>query len=278
MRGSGPSGVFAQGERAEHLHTLEAWRERLEAFPLSLGAIEVHRFGRAGEHASADHVHPPLVIEVDVADTAGVTRLVRVEMGGRTLPLAWPGSPGAGSETGDGRAGVSITLSKRAKEGKDDWERADRQRAMLRAFVDHAVLSASGVAEARPHASLTVVATPEGTVTERVSFAPMSRGEASRWLRGLARELLTGPHAYFLPSEAVLVWREKGAEGPIVRWLEAARERLRDGDGPPALRSVYGPVPRPHQYPVPDEASALAMIASRFGALFEKRVGEASAP
>jgi exodeoxyribonuclease V gamma subunit len=279
MRGSGPSGVFAQGERAEHLRTLRAWKERLEALPVSLDAIELHRFGRAGEHATADHAHPPLVIEVDVADPAGVTRLVRVEIGGRTLPVAWPGSPGPGSGGGleAGAPGISITLSRRAKEGKDDWERADRQRAMLRAFVDHAVLSASGVSEGRSHGSLAVVATPQGTVTERVSFAPMSRGEAIRWLRGLARELLRGPHAYFLPSEAVLVWRAKGGDGPVVRWLELARERLRDGEGPPALRSVYGPVPRPHEYPVPDERTARAVIESRFGVLFEKTVGEAQA-
>jgi hypothetical protein len=262
LRGSGPSGVFAQGERAEHMHTLATWKERLEALEVSLDAVEVHRFGRAGEHAAADHVRPPVVIDVDVTDAAGVTRIVRAEIGGRTLPL------------GSGAAKTSITLSRRGKENNDDWARADRQRATLRGFVDHAVLSASGVTDGCPHSSLVVVATPQGPIAERVSFGPMSRGEASVWLRNLARELLAGPHAYFFPSEAVFVWRRRGELGSVVASLESARDRLRDSDGPLALRSAYGPVPRPHEYPVPDEAAARTMIEQRFGVLFEKASGE----
>jgi hypothetical protein len=261
LRGSGPSGVFARGERGAHLHALEAWKERLTAMDVPLETIKVHRFGRAGEHAAADHVHPPLVIEVDLTDASGITRIVRAEIDGRTLPI------GGGNTQGT----ASITLSRRAKEGKDDWEHADRQRATLRAFVDHAVLSASGVAEGRRHASAAIVSTPQRAIAERVPFQAMSRGEATVWLRGLLRELLGGPHAYFFPSEAVLLWRDKAPDGPVVSWLEEARDKLRDRDGPLALRSAYGPVPRPHEYPVPDEARARAMVASRFGALFEKR-------
>jgi exodeoxyribonuclease V gamma subunit len=258
LRGSGPSGVFAQGERGEHLATLEGWKERLAALDVPLDAIEVHRFGRAGEHSTADHVHPPLVVDVDLADDAGVTRIERVEISGRTLPLGGRDSP------------ASVTLSRRTKEGRDDWERADRQRAILRAFVDHAVLTASGVAEERGHASLTVVSTPQGTIAERVSFEPMSQSEAVSWLRGLARELVGGAHAYFFPCEAVLLWKAKAPTGPVTPWLEAARERLRDSDGPLALRSAYGPVPKTQRYPVPDEATARAMVERRFGTLFAK--------
>ncbi|MDP8999906.1 MAG: exodeoxyribonuclease V subunit gamma, partial [Myxococcota bacterium] len=168
LRGSGPSGVFAQGERVQHLHTLENWKEQLETLRIPLETIEVHRFGRAGEHANADHAHPPLIVEVELADTAGVTRIERVEIGGRTLPI--------GRHPDMTR--VSITLMRRAKDGKDDWERVDRQRTTLRAFVDHAVLSASGIADRRPHASVVVVATPQGAVADRVTFAPMTRGQA----------------------------------------------------------------------------------------------------
>ena len=262
LRGRGPSGVFARGERDEHLHTLETWRAQLASFEVALDAIEVHRFGRAGEHATADHVHPPLIVEVDVPDAAGVTRIVRAEIGGRTLPMAARG-PGA-----------SITLSRRVKETQDDWTRADRQRAMLRAFVDHAVLAASGVVEGSRHGSLVVVATPQEPIAERVAFEPMSRGEATVWLRGLVRELLAGPHAYFFPSEALLVWHSKDPEAALAPWLENARERLGDGDGPLALRSAYGPVPRAYEYPVPEESVARAMFERRFGPLFEKRRAE----
>jgi exodeoxyribonuclease V gamma subunit len=259
LRGSGPSGVFAQGERADHLRTLETWREQLVFSEVALDSIEVHRFGRAGEHATADHVHPPLIVEVDVADPTGVTHIVRAEIGGRTLPM------------GGGAANASITLSHRIKEKQDEWAKADRSRAMLRAFVDHAVLSASGVREGRCHESLVVVATPEEPITERVAFEPMSRGEATVWLRGLVRELLVGPHTYFFPAEAVLAWRDKDPDGAVVPWLEDARDRMGDSDGPLALRSAYGPVPRPHAYPIPEEAAARAMFDRRFRAIFEKR-------
>jgi hypothetical protein len=259
LRGSGPSGVFATGERGKHLHTLETWQSKLASFDVPLEAIEVHRFGREGEHATADHVHPPLLLDVDVTDPAGVTRIVRAEIAGRTLPMVARG------------ASASITLSRRAAEKQDDWTRADRQRAFLRAFVDHAVLSASGVAEDHTHGALVVVATPAEPLAERAEFAPLSRGEATVWLRDLLRDLLSGPHAYFFPAEALLVWHGKGREGPIAPWLESARERLGDSDGPLALRSAYGPVPRPHEYRIPEEAEARAMFERRFGALFETR-------
>jgi exodeoxyribonuclease V gamma subunit len=255
LRGLGPSGVFAAGERGDHVHALVTWREALETAHVPLESIEVHRFGRAGEHSRADRVHEPVVFELDVVDASGVKRIVRAEIAGRTLPL------GAGAST-------SVTLSKRVNEGGDPWAVAGRQRSALRAFVDHAVLAASGVGAGKAHASLVVVATPEGAVTEPTAFAPLMRDEATGWLRGLVRELLAGPHAYFFPCEAVFVHRARGAEEPLSPVLEEARDKLRGGDGPPALRSAYGPVPRPHEYPAPDEARARAMLDQRFALLF----------
>ncbi len=252
LRGSGPSGVFARAERGEHLHTLEGWRDDLRALEISPEDIEVHRFGRA---------HPPLTMDVDVTDASGVTRVVRVEIGGRTLPLGGPD--------------VSITLSRRVNEGKDDWAFADRQRALLRAFVDHAVLAASAVAGGRKRASVVLPgAASRGAEVERVDIEPMSQGEALVWLRDVVRELLGGPHAYFFPCEALFVDRRRRSVAPLVAALEEARDLLRGGDGPPALRSAYGPVPRVHEYPIPPEADARAMAARRFGALFGKCGGD----
>jgi exodeoxyribonuclease V gamma subunit len=255
LRGTGPSGVFAAGERWGHLRTLESWKAQLEAIGVPIETICTHRFGRAGEHATADRVHPALVLDVDVEDAAGVTKVLRAEIGGRTLPLA-----------DDAR--VSVTLARYGGDEQDEWAVADRRRAALRAFVDHAVLSASGVADGRTHASFT--ATPPDAQPDRVSFEPLSASEALVWLRGLVRELLGGPHAYFLPCEAVFVHRRLQAGAPLVPCVQVARDMLRDGDGPPALRSAYGPVPRPHEYPIPEEDVARAMVARRFGVLFEK--------
>jgi exodeoxyribonuclease V gamma subunit len=252
LRGCGPSGVFARGERAQHLDTLAGWKQRLETLDIPLHSVEVHRFGRTGENASPSLAHPALTLDVDFVDPAGVMRVMQVEVVGRTLPIEY---------------GTSITLSRRLKESREDWARADRQRATLRAFVDYALLCASGAAEGGPHASVSVVSTPEGTVAERVVFETLSRGEATVWLRGLARELLSGPHAYFLPSEAVFLWHRKARKGPVRPWLETAREMLGDADGPLALRSAYGPVPRVHEYPIPNESTSREIILRRFDAL-----------
>jgi exodeoxyribonuclease V gamma subunit len=262
LRGVGPSGVFAQGEREEHLETLATWTRELAGHDVPLESIEVHRFGPAGEHAKADRVHDAVVLDVDVVDSAGVMRIVRAEIGGRTLPL--------GAE-----AATSLIPLKRGQEAAtDEWARADEDRASLRAFVDHAVLSASGTAEGRPHACVTVVATPAGPETRRRVFGALSRDEASAWLRNVVRELLGGPHAYFMPCEAVFVHRQRAGAGPVTPVIDEARHKLGDSDGAPALRSAYGPVPRPHAHPAPDEADAVLMIERRFGAFFDK-LGEA---
>jgi exodeoxyribonuclease V gamma subunit len=199
-------------------------------------------------------VHEPLVIEVAVEDAAGVQRTVRAEVTGRTLPL------GAGGAT-------SITLAKRANETDGEWSKAGRKRAVLRAFVDQAVLAASGLGADRAHTSLLVVATSDRPVVDAHVLAPLTQEEARRWLRDRVRELLGQPHAYFLPCEAVFVHAAADRSAPVVPVLEEARDRLRGGDGPLALRSAYGPVPRPQEYPIPQEAAARAMIDARFGAI-----------
>jgi exodeoxyribonuclease V gamma subunit len=264
LRGRGPSGVFARGERRDHLATLAGWTREMTASGVAVEATEFHRFGRGGEHARADRVHEALHIDVDVTDRAGVLRLIRVEMGGRTLPL------GGDSDT-------SVLLLRRRKDDakKDEWVRAERDRLAIRAFVDHALFSASGVAASRARSSLVVLAMPDGTaVTDRVWFAPLSRDEATVWLRDAIRQLISRSHAYFFPCEAVFARALRDPAGPLTPWIEMARDRLGDDDDRSALRSSYGPVPRLSGYASPDEASACEMVAARFGLLLERRRAE----
>jgi exodeoxyribonuclease V gamma subunit len=257
LRGQGPSGVFARGERANHLATLETWREKLADDGVTLDGIEIHRFGRAGEHARADAVHPALSLDVDVVDHAGVARIVRVEITGRTMPM------GAG-------AASSLALLARANEEKDnDWARADRARIAVRAFVDHAVLSASGVAPDRAHHASVIVATSDEPVCERRVFAPLSRDGATVWLRGVVRDLLAESHAYFLPCEAVFAHAASEPQDDISDWVERARGRMGDSDERSGLRSAYGPVPRVREYPAPDGATIDAIVVRRFGPILD---------
>jgi exodeoxyribonuclease V gamma subunit len=264
LRGMGPSGVFARGERRDHLATLDGWTREMAASGVAVEAIEFHRFGRGGERARADRVHEALHIDVDVTDRAGLLRLVRVEIGGRTLPLG-------------GDADTSLLLLRRRKDDakKDEWVRAERDRLAIRAFVDHALLSASGVAAPRSRSSLVVLAMPDGTaITDRVWFAPLSRDEATVWLRDTIRQLISRSHAYFFPCEAVFARALRDPAGPVTPWIEMARDRLGDDDDRSALRSSYGPVPRLYGYAAPDEASARELIATRFGLLLERRRAE----
>jgi exodeoxyribonuclease V gamma subunit len=264
LRGVGPSGVFARGERRDHLATLDGWTREMARAGVAVEAIEFHRFGRGGEHANADRVHEALHVEVDVTDGAGVVRLVRVEVGGRTLPLG-----------GDADASVLLLRRRNDDAKKDEWMRAERDRLAIRAFVDHALLSASGIGAARSRSSLVVLAMPDGTaVTDRVWFAPLSRDEATAWLRDTIRQLIAGSHTYFFPCEAVFARALRDPGGPVTPWIEMARDRLGDDDDRSALRSSYGPVPKLYAYPAPDEASARAMITARFGLLLERRRAE----
>ncbi len=257
LRGSGPSGVFARGERENHLETLEAWCSELAESGVTVDSIDVHRFGRGAQLTRADHTHDALALDVDVVDSSGVTRVVCVEVSGGLLPLGAEGC-------------ISLTLAKRAQQD-GEWAGAGRERAALRAFVDHAVLSASGVSEDRPFASVSVVASGDERVTDRVRFRALSRDEATIWLRGIVRDLLSGPHAYFLPCEAVFVHRKRDPNAAVTLAIEEARLELGDSDGPLALRSAYGPVPRPHKYPAPEESLAREMITRRFKLFFDKR-------
>lgn len=258
LRGLGPSGVFARGERADALRALETWKQQLDERGVGLDSLVVHRFGRAGEHSRPARAHEPVVIDVDVPDASGKVHVVRAAIQGRTLPVG---------TREDGA--VSVTLAKRANEGKDDWARAGRMRSVLRSFVDHAVLAAAGETTA-PGEGLVVVASQEGPVLEAKRFRPLSPDAAKSWLRGVVRELLGAPHAYFLPCEAVFVRDGREGEPAALAVIEEARDKLRGGDGPPALRSAYGPVPRPQEYPTPDEATVREMIDRRFGPMLAR--------
>ena len=82
----------------------------------------------------------------------------------------------------------------------------------------------------------------------------------------LLTDLLSGPHAYLLPCEAVF---DKMRDGQLS--IESSVNSMKNNERE-LCSSRYGPVPHFEQYDVPDEQSALEIIKRRFG-LFRESGG-----
>ena len=244
LRGLGPSGVFAKGERGDHLRALHTWAKALAENGIPYDAIELYRFGRAGEHARADAVHEALVLDVDVDRCGrGAADGARRNRGADVAARAGGGGvdhAGEARERGDGRVGAGG-----AKAGAccapSSTTRCSRHR---------------GSAPDRGHKSLLVVATPgEDRAWTRTSCR---RSRRTRPRAGCATAFASFSASRTRTSSRARrssCTRARPARA-VVPVLEEARDKLRGGDGPPALRSAYGPVPRPQEYPIPDEGRA----------------------
>jgi exodeoxyribonuclease V gamma subunit len=251
LRGQGPAGLFAEGERPKQLGTLLAWTREIRKLGAGVKeAAAVHRFGAGVDITPSDEAHPPFGLEVQVSDVNATPRTVHVDLIGRTLPR----SPE-----------VFITLSRLPR--TDPWA---NDRAALRAFVDNAVLVAAGAVAPLPYASVFVEGSETGARTSNVEFEPMSREEATTWIAGVVGDLLSGPHDAFLPCEAVFSRHAEDPGGDLVPHLESAREKLARR-GRSALRSAFGPVPHPEAYPIPEEAVAREQAERLFGCFYAQR-------
>jgi hypothetical protein len=249
LRGAGPLGPFAESERAVQLETLISWTEQLQSVHGLVGAITVHRFGPGTDIAVCSAAHPPLRLEV--ASSVPESRLAEgIEITGRTLPM---------------RDRTSVTLARNSSP-----DAFLRDTSALRAFVDHAVLAASGVEQPGEFASVVVEGPGRASPPEGVTFSPLSPTEAASWLSTVVAEMLSGPHDTFLPCEAVFEHRAEGPERALVPYVLAARDTLAR-EGPRALRSAYGPIRHLESYPIPDEESARAQADRLFGLFFAKR-------
>jgi hypothetical protein len=230
---------------------LLAWTREIEKLgPGADGATKVHRFGAGVDVAACDVAHLPLRLAVDLSKTDGTRHTLHVDLIGRTLPRT--------SE-------AFLTLSRHSS--SDKWA---VDRAALRAFVDQAVLVASGAVAPTPYASLLVEGSEATSKTSRVAFDPMSREEATAWIASIVGKLLSEPHDAFLPCEAVFARHATDPGGDLTPHLESARAILAS-KGRSFLRSAYGPVPNPERYPLPPEAVARTQADILYGAFFAQR-------
>jgi len=248
LDGTLPSGLFGTVVRDQHLMFLRSWREGLREalggrLPTGLAPIW---YGDAPEHRRDIKPAPSIPLAVPLAD--GVRN---ISLFGQTEPLT--------RIDGDAMALTLVT-----ERTRDD----DSERDRLRSWLTHLALAASGVGADRKLVSLALGANREGAAqVKRTTFAPMTQVQALAVLTTLAGDLLAGVHAYLLPCEGVFTWKRRQQREQAMTVPEAIM-LVRD-DGFTRLSSDRGPVADARRYAVPDERTADAHVARRFGPYFD---------
>lgn len=201
------------------------------------------RFGSSPDVDESDDVRDAISLKVELP--SGV---VDVELMGSTQVLI------------DETHASLMLVPRRAPVGIE----LQRQRAhyALRGFLDYVCLVASE-GQARDRHRTLLLYGDDAAQDASTHFGPLDPERARLWLRTIVADLLTGPHAYFLPSDAVL--REPGAWAALSgsRLVGHARVVRRQGGN-----WKFGPIPAPERYPIPPPDDALEMARRRFGLFF----------
>ncbi len=250
-RGRWPVGALEQIAARDHRDILVRWRDTLDALRESgLSRFSSVRFGSAETEEASVEVLDPIVIAFDDDPRApGSGRALRVELVGRTDLL------------GDGPRSSLLPL---LYGGVGARGRVNELRHAMRAFFDHAALSASG-REVDVHRAVHLIGDREDARPSIVAFDGLSAESARDWLRDLVRDLVSRRHAYLMPCEAVLRLSERWSQvrgEDIVRSIEEVRDRWGGG------QSRYGPVREPLRYPPLPPGEAWDAAERRFGPLF----------
>jgi exodeoxyribonuclease V gamma subunit len=246
LSGVMPIGPFGRAERAVHLRVLKGW---LALFHEAVGAtspgnrVRRLRFGAADEHARELAPHPPIAIPVSLG-----ARILTVELQGQTSPLV--DAPG------------SFWLVQRKKDLLKDGKES------LRGFLDHVVLASAGLSAERPYTAWVANVLPDGEpALANTRFSPIAPDRARAWLGERIGELLSGPHDYLLPCEAVFQHFADESRS-VTAFIDELRAKEKS-----FFSSTYGPVPHPRSYRPPSEDRARELIARRFG-LYRKASGK----
>jgi hypothetical protein len=264
-RGHWPVGALEGIARREHEAILDRWRASLESLKAAgQNRFSSVRFGSAESEEASVEVLDPIVIAFDDDPRApGSGRPLRVEIVGRT-ELLGDGLPGDGLPSdglpGDGGAPRS-SLRPLVRGGSGARGRVNELRHALRAYFDHAALSASG-REVEVHRAVHLLGDRDDASASITLFRGGSAESARAWLSGLVRDLLSRRHAYLMPCEAMLRLAERWSDvrgEDIVASIEEVRDRWSGG------QSRYGPVREPLRYPPLPAGEAWDAAERRFG-------------
>jgi len=254
LRGAAPTGVLGAVERERQWDLVATWLGQLAPAGTAPPAARVVGFGGGDEHAVLSTVLPPLVLDLELEDDLWPRRL-RVEITGKTEPLA-----------GDGA--TSLLFAARAFPTAD-LEVARTLRDVLRGFLDHVALAASGARAAAERRVQLCVRAPGATTPLQYRLKPLGTDEARAWLRRVVTILLTREHGYLLPCEAAFLSRRTPPGAAPRRFGDCLAAVQRPRHGRVSYSSSYGPVTQLARYAPPPEPEAQAMIEDRFRCFFD---------
>jgi exodeoxyribonuclease V gamma subunit len=239
QRGLMPIGVFGDAERYRHLDYLSSWHKSAgNGGLLDRGRFSVYRFGRAGEAERVDRLESPIMITVPLTSRAAGLRTICVELFGRT-EIVVPELP------------ASITPVIRDKPRAKDF---------LAGFLDALILSMlPGHHESGAYHAYIITTGRDVALSESLRiFRGVDQARARAFLTTLLVDLLSEPHPYLLPCEAVFEYLGE-RQTPI----RSSIERMKGSDFE-ACSSRYGPVPHFERYDPPEETTARQIVERRF--------------
>jgi exodeoxyribonuclease V gamma subunit len=225
-----PSGVFGGIELKAFLDVLRQWCAAFQRLGPNADSV-TYCFGPAPEHfVGTLQTAEPLALEQ--AEITGTTQNVLLRPRG------------------------SLILAIREKSSKKE---------LLKSFLDHVLLSASGLLPEAPHSCF--VLPPSADAQPQIfEFAAISSEHARHYLTDVIQDLRSGVHEYLLPFETALELAPDANGGFERRRVRSTLRFL-----PENLRgtsSLYGPVRHPERFLAPEEDIALSILQRRFGLFY----------
>lgn len=244
QRGKAPTGIFSEVELQEFRDCLKSWDTTAQELLGHGRKAEIICFGARDEHDYEVQMEAPLLLEVPLSG-----RIVQVRLTGTTNPLLRT------------RRGSMIFDTKGRHRSSEQQEKR-----FLRCFFDHLLLAASGRPPA-PHSALLVYA--ENSFSE-ITFSAIEPEKARIYLANLVADMLSGPHAYLLPCEAVFFY-QKGLEKDQQKYpSQTLKEHIEKLQNNPRVYLCPGPVSQLDSFRIPDEEEAQAWVQRRFSLFFSR--------
>ena len=285
LAGQIPVGEPGRVIEKRHLEIMEGWQAALDLLAIN-GAgsavgipqpLERVRLGRSKGQSPAEHVLDPLALDVEIKGEDSDKKVIPVQVGGLSEGLL------------KGQPATIIFLPRKPFSGRGKAAVKGSFRYLLRGMVDQALLAAAGAiceSDGERQVLLCFSGGPEETAIYRMRLQPADQEKALNWLFSLTEDLLSGPHAYLLPVEAVINHYFESAGGgkgqPMLSGMPPEEfaamidgsELVRlianmAGDNWSSFSSLWGPVPSPRSYLPPEAEEGFQMVTRRFSPVFE---------